>query len=78
MLSLHESNFILSFLFLQKLYVPDGLQVTSVCKRGWFINPMGMHQPLPVWGIFVAMIPALLVFILIFMESEITMWVMFY
>ena len=55
---------------LQKLDVPEGLSPTDAEKRGWFINPMG--DDLPVWAAFAAVIPALLVFILIFMETEIT------
>lgn len=57
---------------IQKLNVPtDGVKPTS-SKRGWFINPLGMNNSLPVWAYFAAVIPGLLVFILIFMESQIT------
>lgn len=58
--------------YTEKLDVPDGLQPTNSTKRGWFINPMGQDKDLPMWGIFAAAIPALLVFILIFMETMIT------
>ena len=27
----------------QKLEVPDGLNPTDHTKRGWFINPLGIH-----------------------------------
>ena len=50
--------------------MPEGLTPTDATKRDWFINPMG--DGLPVWAAFAAAIPALLVFILIFMETEIT------
>ena len=56
----------------QKLDVPDGLQPTASDKRGWFINPMGIKQKMPVWAMFGACIPAMLLFILIFMEMQIT------
>ncbi|XP_043930739.1 anion exchange protein 3 isoform X2 [Protopterus annectens] len=58
--------------YLQKLNVPSGLSVTSPDKRGWFINPLGQKQPFPLWLMFASVIPALLVFILIFMETQIT------
>ena len=41
-------------------------------QRGWVINPMGMERPLPIWVIFFAAVPAVLGFILVFMESQIT------
>ena len=58
--------------YTEKLDVPDGLQPTAAYKRGWFINPMGMEHTLPIWAIFAAIIPAILGFILIFMESQIS------
>lgn len=58
--------------FTEKLFVPDGLEPTDSTKRGWFINPMGVEKKLPVWAMFAAVIPALLVFILVFMETMIT------
>ncbi|KAF3704422.1 Band 3 anion exchange protein Anion exchange protein 1 [Channa argus] len=58
--------------YTQKLVVPKGLMVSNPAKRGWFINPFGEHKPLPVWVMFACCIPALLVFILIFLESQIT------
>uniref|UniRef100_A0A8C5X8C1 Anion exchange protein 3 n=1 Tax=Malurus cyaneus samueli TaxID=2593467 RepID=A0A8C5X8C1_9PASS len=56
----------------QKLNVPSGLSVTSPHKRGWFIHPMGSSGTFPLWMMFASAIPALLVFILIFMETQIT------
>uniref|UniRef100_A0A4W5NEU0 Anion exchange protein n=1 Tax=Hucho hucho TaxID=62062 RepID=A0A4W5NEU0_9TELE len=58
--------------YTQKLSVPSGFSVTSPEKRGWVINPLGMDTPFPIWMMFGSMLPALLVFILIFMETQIT------
>ncbi|CAH2305344.1 anion exchange 3 isoform X2 [Pelobates cultripes] len=58
--------------YTQKLNVPSGLSVTSPSKRGWFIHPLGSTRPFPLWMMFASAIPALLVFILIFMETQIT------
>uniref|UniRef100_A0A8C3UYC3 Anion exchange protein n=1 Tax=Catharus ustulatus TaxID=91951 RepID=A0A8C3UYC3_CATUS len=56
----------------QKLSVPKGLQVTNSSLRGWFIHPLGEKVEFPVWMMFACVIPALLVFILIFLETQIT------
>ena len=61
-----------SGVYTQKLAVPDGLGVTSPSKRGWFVNPMGEHRSMSPGWIFAALIPAILVSILIFMEIEFT------
>ncbi|XP_069473057.1 anion exchange protein 3 isoform X2 [Ambystoma mexicanum] len=58
--------------YTQKLNVPSGLSVTSPHKRGWFIPPLGSSRPFPMWMMFASSVPALLVFILIFMETQIT------
>ncbi|XP_077407028.1 solute carrier family 4 member 1b (Diego blood group) isoform X2 [Vanacampus margaritifer] len=58
--------------YTQKLVVPKGLMVSNPSKRGWLINPFGEHSPFPVWMMFACCVPALLVFILIFLESQIT------
>uniref|UniRef100_A0A8C4SXT8 Anion exchange protein n=1 Tax=Erpetoichthys calabaricus TaxID=27687 RepID=A0A8C4SXT8_ERPCA len=58
--------------YTQKLNVPTGFSVTSPSKRDWFIHPMGNRQPFPIWMMFASAIPALLVFILIFIETQIT------
>ncbi|XP_057214446.1 solute carrier family 4 member 1b (Diego blood group) [Triplophysa rosa] len=58
--------------YTQKLVVPKGLQVSNPKMRGWFINPLGEHKSFPVWMMFASVIPAMLVFILIFLESQIT------
>ncbi|KAL3051463.1 hypothetical protein OYC64_001668 [Pagothenia borchgrevinki] len=58
--------------YTKKLAVPKGLMVSNPSKRGWLINPFGEHQAFPVWLMFACCVPALLVFILIFLESQIT------
>lgn len=57
---------------LQKLSVPSGFSVTAPDKRGWVINPLGEKTPFPVWMMVASLLPAVLVFILIFMETQIT------
>uniref|UniRef100_A0A8C1URI1 Anion exchange protein n=1 Tax=Cyprinus carpio TaxID=7962 RepID=A0A8C1URI1_CYPCA len=56
----------------QKLSVPRGFSVTSPDKRGWIVNPLGSDGQFPIWMMFASILPALLVFILIFMETQIT------
>ncbi|XP_071381909.1 anion exchange protein 2b isoform X1 [Centroberyx affinis] len=58
--------------YTQKLSVPSGFSVTSPKKRGWVINPLGSEGEFPIWMMFACVLPALLVFILIFMETQIT------
>ncbi|XP_068435340.1 solute carrier family 4 member 1a (Diego blood group) [Clinocottus analis] len=58
--------------YTQKLVVPKGIEVTNPKIRGWFINPMGEKKPFPIWMMGASCVPALLVFILIFLESQIT------
>jgi len=52
--------------------VPDGVSPTAPEKRSWLISPLGLSQPLPIWLIFAAIVPAVLIFILLFMETQIT------
>ncbi|XP_042361408.1 solute carrier family 4 member 1a (Diego blood group) [Plectropomus leopardus] len=58
--------------YTQKLVVPKGIEVTNPKVRGWFINPMGEKKAFPIWMMAACCVPALLVFILIFLESQIT------
>ncbi|XP_051538310.1 anion exchange protein 2b isoform X1 [Myxocyprinus asiaticus] len=58
--------------YTQKLSVPRGFSVTSPDKRGWIVNPLGTDGQFPIWMMFASILPALLVFILIFMETQIT------
>ena len=65
------SNYVNLFIF-QALDVPNGFVPTASGKRGWLIHPMGEEETIPIWAIFFALIPALLLFILLFMETQIT------
>ncbi|XP_070249018.1 band 3 anion transport protein [Myotis yumanensis] len=58
--------------YTQKLSVPSGLQVSNSSARGWIIHPLGLYSHFPIWMMFASALPALLVFILIFLESQIT------
>uniref|UniRef100_A0A8C6R718 Anion exchange protein n=1 Tax=Nannospalax galili TaxID=1026970 RepID=A0A8C6R718_NANGA len=58
--------------YTQKLSVPDGLKVSNSSARGWVIHPLGLYTRFPMWMMFASALPALLVFILIFLESQIT------
>ncbi|XP_038019061.1 band 3 anion transport protein isoform X2 [Motacilla alba alba] len=66
------ADFFINDTYTQKLSVPKGLQVTNSTARGWFIHPMGENNTFPIWMMFASVIPALLVFILIFLETQIT------
>ncbi|XP_051570670.1 solute carrier family 4 member 1a (Diego blood group) [Myxocyprinus asiaticus] len=58
--------------YTQKLVVPKGLTVSNTSARGWIINPLGEKKEFPIWMMFACVVPAILVFILIFLESQIT------
>ncbi|XP_048578952.1 band 3 anion transport protein isoform X2 [Nematostella vectensis] len=49
-----------------------GFHPTLKTKRGWFINPMGLVDSMKAGWVFAAIIPALFVGILLFMETELT------
>lgn len=66
------ADFFIKDTYTQKLKVPRGLEVTNGTARGWFIHPMGSATPFPIWMMFASAVPALLVFILIFLETQIT------
>ncbi|XP_029002441.1 anion exchange protein 2b isoform X2 [Betta splendens] len=55
--------------YTQKLSVPDTF---SVIHRAWIVSPLGSNGKFPIWMMFACCLPALLVFILIFMETQIT------
>ncbi|NXS60494.1 B3AT protein, partial [Brachypteracias leptosomus] len=65
-------DFLIKDTYTQKLNVPKGLEVTNSSARGWFINPMGKDNSFPIWMMFASVVPAFLVFILIFLETQIT------
>ncbi|XP_029169549.1 band 3 anion transport protein isoform X2 [Nylanderia fulva] len=55
----------------EKLLVPEGLSPT-IPDRNWFVSPAGFEKPIPVWMVLACMVPALLVYILVFMETQIS------
>ncbi|KAK0093325.1 hypothetical protein PV326_013821 [Microctonus aethiopoides] len=55
----------------EKLLVPEGLSPT-VPGRSWIVSPTGIDQPIPVWMAFACIVPAFLVYILVFMETQIS------
>lgn len=57
--------------YTDKLNVPEGFSPSRPDDRGWFIPPGGTLIAMPVWTIFVAAIPAMLVYILLFIETHI-------
>lgn len=61
-------DFSLPQVFTDKLNVPDGISPSDPSVRGWLI-PWG---PVPSWLPFACIVPAFLVFILIFMETQIS------
>ncbi|KAM4688398.1 anion exchange protein 2 isoform 2-T2 [Discoglossus pictus] len=65
-------DFSITDTYTQKLSVPSGFKVTSPEKRGWLMNPLGSVDSFPIWMMFASVLPAILVFILIFMETQIT------
>lgn len=54
--------------YTEKLSVPEGLSPSDPTKRGWLIPLDGV----PTWLPFAAAVPALLVYILVFMETHIS------
>lgn len=50
----------------------EGFHPTRHHDRGWFINPGGMNKAMSMGWIFAAIIPAVFVGILLFMETEMT------
>ena len=59
-----------------KMEVPNplirGFVPTRASDRGWFINPGGLKQTMAIGWVFAAIIPAMFVGILLFMETELT------
>ncbi|XP_058463431.1 band 3 anion transport protein isoform X4 [Malaya genurostris] len=61
-------DFMIPQVFTEKLSVPEGLSPSDATRRGWLI-PLG---GVPGWMPFAAGVPAMLVYILIFMETHIS------
>lgn len=58
-------------IYTEKLTVPEGLS-PSTDSRKWLIFPSTNSKSLPLWVMFACIIPAMLVYILLFMETHIT------
>merc|ERR1719356_332907 len=58
--------------YTQKLNIPEGISVTNPAVRGWLINPLGVgDNALPVYAMIAAILPAILLYLLLFMETHI-------
>ena len=68
-------DYLLQDTYTDKLTMPDGITPSDPEYRGWFINPFGMQQGLPVWVIFVCAPASILLFILLFIEENICQYV---
>lgn len=61
-------DYLIPEVYTEKLSVPEGISPTDPDRRGWLI-PLG---PVPTWLPFAAVIPSILVYILVFMETQIS------
>lgn len=61
-------DFLIPAVFTDKLSVPEGLSPSDPSRRGWLIPMDG----LPTWVPFACVVPAMLCYILVFMESHIS------
>lgn len=60
--------------YTEKLDVPSGISVTDGSVRGWLISPtagVGVPDSLPIWAMVAAILPAILLYLLLFMETHI-------
>ncbi|CAL8069832.1 unnamed protein product [Orchesella dallaii] len=57
--------------YTQKIKVPNGLEPSSPEDRGWLISPNGIKTPFDMKYALLAVVPAILLFILIFMSQQI-------
>lgn len=58
--------------FTLKMKMPRTLRPTKAERSGFFVNPLGVHKSLELGYVVLGIIPAILVSILIFMETELT------
>lgn len=72
MLLMVTINFSTKDVFTQKIRIPRTLRPTKPERQGFFVNPAGVHKTLDIGYIVLGIIPAILVSILIFMETELT------
>ncbi|XP_020816601.1 anion exchange protein 3 isoform X5 [Drosophila serrata] len=61
-------DYLVPAVYTEKLVVPEGLSPSDPSKRGWYIG----FNATSTWIPFACVVPALLVYILIFMESQIS------
>lgn len=61
-------DYLIPEVYTEKLSVPEGISPTDPTRRGWLI-PL---TPVPTWLPFAAIIPSILVYILVFMETQIS------
>ena len=64
-------DFSINDTYTEKLNVPDGLALTSPQSRGWIINPFDAPNAKAAWVPFMSIVPAILLFVLLFMETHI-------
>ncbi|KAK3587039.1 hypothetical protein CHS0354_008062 [Potamilus streckersoni] len=65
-------DYFLADTYTQKLDLPEPFGPTNRRVRGWTINPMGEKYPMETWHIFIAIIPAFLFYLLLFLEVQLT------
>lgn len=58
--------------YTEKIQIPRTLRPTKAERTGFFVHPLGVHKSLELGYIILGIIPAILVSILIFMETELT------
>ncbi|KAK3887908.1 hypothetical protein Pcinc_007993 [Petrolisthes cinctipes] len=64
-------DFLIYDTYTDKLVMPEGIRPSDPSVHGWFINPLGVTKPLPIWCIFMAAPASLLLFFLVFLEENI-------
>jgi len=69
-------DFLAGDVFTEKLTVPEGVDVTDTTQRGWFIPPLGETRNgkesfIEVWAVFAGFLPAILLYLLLFIETHI-------
>lgn len=69
------NNIKLIFLSIKKLEIPNSSWKPTK-NRNWIISPVGSNPEYKYWVPFAAIIPALLIFIVLFFEVELTQFVL--
>ncbi|KAF5296704.1 hypothetical protein FQA39_LY12404 [Lamprigera yunnana] len=65
-------DYIVPDTYTEKLMVPPGFTPSNSEVRGWLIAVTGTVMPIQMWAPWAAVVPAMLVYILLFMETHIT------